>query len=70
MMLALALYEDQLCPSGHWLPESSAAENEDSYRGRNCRCHACTAVEAERARLKDNPPGLMFGAQIKQPSGG
>jgi hypothetical protein len=65
LMLALALYEEQLCPSGHWLPESAAREAEGKYRGRTSLCHACAAVAVEVKRLKDHetPAALLFGAE-------
>jgi len=67
LMLALVLYEDQLCPSGHWLPESAAAENEYGYRGRSSRCHACATVarEAQKFMADPNPASLLVGAQLK-----
>lgn len=65
-MLALALYRAQLCPSGHWLPESGAAANEYEYRGRNSRCHACVAIAGERDKFKDSPTGLLVGAELKR----
>lgn len=63
--MALALYESQLCPSGHWLPEAAAAEHEFAYRGRNTRCHACTAAGVERKKFEEAPTGLLVGAELK-----
>jgi hypothetical protein len=67
LMLALAVYEAQLCPSGHWLPQAADPSNEERYRGLNTRCHACTAVAQEVVRLQENPhpTALLFGAQLR-----
>lgn len=68
LMLALTLYEAQLCPAGHWLPDASAAVNEERYSGVSTRCHACTAAAQEVTRLKDNPhpTALLFGANLRR----
>jgi hypothetical protein len=61
-------YKDNLCPSGHYLPQSADPANEGRYAGRNRRCHACTAVAEEMERLKDNPHSraLLFGAALNR----
>lgn len=65
-MLALALYRAQLCPSGHWTPESTDPANEGRYRGRAIRCHACnaTAIKADAAKESPHPTALLFGAEL------
>ena len=56
LMLALHLYEAQLGPCGHYLPESTAADAEERYSvPEPSRCHACTAVAAARGPYRDNP---------------
>jgi hypothetical protein len=64
-VLALAMYRAQLCPSGHYLPESGNAANEDRYAASARRCHACTAVARRAEALAENPqPGaLLYGVE-------
>ena len=64
LRLAYLAYQAQLCPSGHYLPESADIDNEYNYEGRSRRCHACTVMAAEAERLKGNayPQALLFGA--------
>lgn len=66
-MLALALYRSRLGPCGHYLPTTTAADNEYAYRGTSRRCHACTAAAQLAEAFKDSPqPGaLLFGAEAK-----
>ena len=64
LLLAYVAYKAQLCPSGHYLPESTDPAMEDQYAGRARRCHACHAVVAKAEAMKDNPypQALLFGA--------
>ena len=68
LMIALAVYRSQLCPSGHFLPESSAKANEGKYRSRNLRCHACTAASQGFEAIKNNPHpnAVLLGAELKR----
>lgn len=60
-MLALHRYRSMLGPCKHYLPETTAAENEDAYRGVMRRCHACTAQEIVAAQYTDSPqPGAVL----------
>jgi hypothetical protein len=68
LRLAYLAYQGQLCPSGHYLPESSDIANEFAYQGRSRRCHACTAmaVKADELRSNQHPQALLFGATKRQ----
>jgi len=65
MMLALAMFRGQSCPSGHWLPEAAAASAEGAYKAQATRCHACTAVAMEAERTRENPQSsaLLYGVE-------
>lgn len=64
-MLALHRYRALTGPCGHYLPDSTAAENEYAYRGVVRRCHACTASAQMAQAHKDSPQpsALLIGAE-------
>jgi methionyl-tRNA synthetase len=55
-MLALQAYEAACCGGcGAFLPDTTAAEAEDTFRVQAARCHRCTAIAQEADGYKDNP---------------
>lgn len=65
LMLALRMYQAQLCPAGHYLPEAGAAAGEGQYNARVRRCHACTTTAQKADAMRDSPhPGaLLYGVE-------
>jgi hypothetical protein len=64
-MLALHRYRSLVGPCGHYLPDTTAVENEYAYVGVVRRCHACTATAQLANAHKDSPQptALLFGAE-------
>jgi hypothetical protein len=66
VMLALGVYRSRVGPCGHYLPDSTAAENEFGWSVVASRCHECTAVSAESNRFAENPhPHAMLYAATR-----
>ena len=63
-MLALAAYEDSLCPQcGRPMAVCTDAKNEFRFKtGAPTRCHASTAqlIAAEKAKEAPHPRALMY----------
>jgi hypothetical protein len=63
LMLALARYRDDLCPSCHGdMHETTDIANDDGYRSLPpIRCHRCTELARSAERYRDEPhPGALL----------
>ena len=66
---ALLSYEAQLCPQGHYIPESSAADAEEDYEVEVVGiCHECVAEQQHAKRWEDHkhPDALLTSTHRKQ----
>lgn len=67
--LALTLEESDVCPGcGQPLAECTDPRNEDKYRAKVWRCHACTAKDAEAEKYREAKPGIYLSVQPRTPT--
>jgi hypothetical protein len=68
LAMQLSLYEAQLCPEGHYIPESAAADAEEDFESVvEGLCHACVAEHQAAKRWEDHkhPYALLVSTHRK-----